>query len=109
MFQHFFSSLALSPTQFTTFFLDGGSYVLYSLIKSTLLAGKDLLSLVDKIIHGRLQIRNFSSRVQLDGSRVSAASLARTRETSSGRLEEKSYVCTRHVLFTNNLEFTSED
>ena len=28
MFQRFFSSLALSPTQFTTFFLDGGSYVL---------------------------------------------------------------------------------
>ena len=42
-----FSSLALSPTQFTTFFLDGGSYVFRSLIKSTLLAGKDLLSLVD--------------------------------------------------------------
>ena len=46
MFQRF-SSLALSPTQFTTFFLDGGSYVFRSLIKSTLLAGKDLLSLVD--------------------------------------------------------------
>ena len=42
-----FSSLALSPTQFTTFFLDGGSYVFRSLIKSTLLAGKDLWSLVD--------------------------------------------------------------
>ena len=42
-----FSSVALSPTQFTTFFLDGGSYVFRSLIKSTLLAGKDLWSLVD--------------------------------------------------------------
>ena len=42
-----FSSLALSPTQFTTFFLDGGSYVFRSFIKSTLLVGKDLWSLVD--------------------------------------------------------------
>ena len=47
MFQRF-SSLALSPTQFTTFFLDGASYVFHSLIKSTLLAGKDLLCLDNK-------------------------------------------------------------
>ena len=37
MFLRFSSSLALSPTQFTTFFLGGGSYHL--LIKSTLLVG----------------------------------------------------------------------
>ena len=47
MFQRF-SSLALSPTQFTTFFLDGASYVFHLLIKSTLLAGKDLLCLDNK-------------------------------------------------------------
>ena len=46
MIARFFSSLALSPTQFTTFFLDGQSYFfffffLHSLIKSTYPAGKD--------------------------------------------------------------------
>ena len=45
MIARFFSSLALSPTQFTTFFLDGQSYFLFcflhSLIKSTYPAGKD--------------------------------------------------------------------
>ena len=43
MIARFYSSLALSPTQFTTFFLDGQSYFffLHSLIKSTYPAGKD--------------------------------------------------------------------
>ena len=42
-------------------------------------------------------------------SSVTWVSLARTRETLSWRLVEKPYVCARHVLFTNYLEFRSED
>ena len=64
MIERFFSSLAFWLTQFTTFFLNGGSYLFHSLIKSTLLAGKDLLCLDDKQNNnGRWYIRNFSSHV----------------------------------------------
>ena len=64
MIERFFSSLAFWLTQFTAFFLNGGSYFFHSLIKSTLLAGKDLLCLDDKQNNnGRWYIRNFSSRV----------------------------------------------
>ena len=57
-------SLAFWLTQFTTFFLNGESYFFHSLIKSTLLAGKDLLCLDDKQNNnGRWYIRNFSSHV----------------------------------------------
>ena len=64
MIRLFFSSSALSPTEFTNFFLDGGSYFFQSLIKSTLLAGKDLLCLDDKQNNnGRWYIRNFSSHI----------------------------------------------
>ena len=48
MIHRLLSSVALSTMQFTTFFLGGGSYFFQSLIKSTLLAGKDLLCLDDK-------------------------------------------------------------
>ena len=48
MIPRFLLSVALSTMQFTTFFLDGGSYFFQSLIKSTLHAGKDLLCLDDK-------------------------------------------------------------
>ena len=48
MIERFFSSLAFWLTEVTTFFLNGGSYFFHSLIKSILLAGKDLLCLDGK-------------------------------------------------------------
>ena len=92
------------------FFLGWWILFFQSLIKSTLLAGKDLLCLDDKQHNnGRWQIQNFSSPVKLDVSQVSTASSARIPETSSRTVEEKSCVCARYVLVTISLEYTSED
>ena len=56
--------------------MDRGSYFFHSLIKSTVLSGKDLLRLDDKQNNnGHLWIRNFS-RVRLDVSLVDTASSA---------------------------------
>ena len=97
MVRRIFSSWALSATRFTTFFsLNYFSFFkksrLFSLVKT------DCVYMINKIIQGCLQIRTFSSRVQLDTKRlwqfilscsIPHSFAALTHEIASWTLEEK--------------------
>ena len=100
MVRRIFSSWALSATRFTTFF----SLYYFSFFKKSRLFSlvkTDCVYMINKIIQGCLQIRTFSSRVQLDTKRlwqfilscsIPHSFAALTHEIASWTLEEKFHI-----------------